>query len=126
MQHTKITPHGIGRHEGRPRLLIVEPDRLTRWSTAEYMHDAFDISVADSAPAARRLIDTNQFDALVISEDLPLQGSDTIEEYARRRNPGIRTVRTVTRIADPDFAIGDIVLIEKPFDLSALARALTA
>lgn len=106
-------------------LLIVEPDRLTRWSVQQYLHDCFDILEADGADTAHALLDTSIVDALVIAEDLPAQGADDVERHARRCNPELNAVRIVT---DPLLQIGsrsgDAKRLEKPFKLSALADSL--
>ncbi|MCO6436768.1 MAG: hypothetical protein J5J06_06750 [Phycisphaerae bacterium] len=110
----------------RQTLLIVEPDRLTRWSVQQYLNDCFDILEADCAVTAHTLLDTAIVDALVVADDLPEHAADDVEQHARRCNPGIKTVRIVTDTVDDEGPrLPNITRrLEKPFKLSALADSL--
>ena len=106
-------------------VLIVEPDRLTRWSMEEYLRDKCEVASADCAAAAHRLLDTEQFNAVVIADDLPHDGADAVEQHACDRNPDIAVVRTVTHLSDDaGRASSRAILLEKPFELVSLAQVL--
>ncbi len=109
---------------GRPRLLIVEPDKLTRWSIEEHLGEAFEVLTADSETNAHALLDINLFDAIVLADDLPAFGADAVEAHARTRNPAISAVRMVTDMGELKHSQSQAALLEKPFELVALAQAL--
>ncbi len=109
----------------RRRVLIVDPDRLTRWSIEEYLRDAAEVASADGVPAAHNLLDHDRFDAIIVADDLPHDGADEVEQHARSRNPKIAAVRTVTQPSDETEQAGNhTILLEKPFELVCLARVL--
>ncbi len=109
----------------RRRVLVVDPDRLTRWSIEEYLRDAAEVASADGVPAAHNLLDHDRFDAIIVADDLPQDGADEVEQHARSRNPSIAAVRTLTRPSDETEQAGSrAILLEKPFELACLARAL--
>ena len=108
----------------RPRLLIVEPDRLTRWAIEEHLRHTFQVTAAETEAAAYPLLERGSFDAIVVADDLPTHGADAVEAFARARNPRIAAVRTVTHRSEQESELGEAVVLEKPFELAALARAL--
>jgi DNA-binding NtrC family response regulator len=105
-------------------VLIVEPDRLTRWSMEEYLRARCEVETADSVEVARGLLDAERFDAIVIADDLPHDGANDLEQHARSCNPDLAAVRTVTNVADTGQTGGPAILLEKPFELVSLARVL--
>lgn len=109
----------------RRRVLVVDPDRLTRWSIEEYLRDAAEVASADGVPAAHNLLDHDRYDVIIVADDLPQDGADQVEQHARSRNPGIAAVRTLTRPSDEAEQAGSLaILLEKPFELASLARVL--
>jgi DNA-binding response OmpR family regulator len=107
------------------RVLIVEPDRLTRWALEEYLHDRCDVASAEGATAAHSLLNGEPFDALVIANDLPEGDPREVERHARVGNPHITAVRTVTHLPDDaEQTASSAAYLEKPFELSALAQLL--
>ncbi|UCE60426.1 MAG: hypothetical protein JSU63_01500 [Phycisphaerales bacterium] len=114
----------LGSDCSRPRLLIVEPDKLTRWSIEEHLREVFDILTAGSETNAHALLDANPVDAVVIADDLPAFGADALEEHARARNPGVSAVRMITDMGKSEHPESQAAFLEKPFELANLARAL--
>lgn len=114
-----LTPNA---RPARSQLVIVEPDRLTRWSLSAYLACAFEVSTAASASEAHDILGSTRVDAIVISDDLEDNGADRVEAFARLQNANVAVVRTVT--ARPDTVSPDRVCLEKPFNLSALAKLL--
>jgi DNA-binding response OmpR family regulator len=109
----------------RGRLLIVEPDPLTRWSMSTYLKRWFEVTTADSADMAGGLLEGKALEAIVVTGELPEDQFRSIEQRARHRNPDVITVRTVTDLADSDAALADGEKpLEKPFELAQLARLL--
>lgn len=103
--------------------MIVEPDRLTRWSLRAYFDDKYDVVEAESQDAACRLLAELAADALVIAEDLPEGGADVVEGCARSHNGNVMVVRTIT--APPSAATPTATKrLEKPFKLASLAKLL--
>ena len=110
------------RHSGK--LLIVDPDRLTRWSVEAYLSGIFDVLTAESLAAALEFLDHQAVEAVVVSDDLPDDGADTVEEQARAGNRCVTVVRTVSEPVRAHLAADPNVLLEKPFKLSVLADIL--
>ncbi|MFQ5592353.1 MAG: response regulator [Phycisphaerae bacterium] len=126
MSHVEGKDTGSTKGNGpQRRVLVVEPDRLTRWSIKEYLGSRSDVTSADGASAAHSLLDENWYDAVVIADDLQDDAADAVEEHARSRNPQVVAVRTVTRVADDSVrAVSRAVFLEKPFELTSLGRVL--
>ena len=106
------------------RLLLVEPDELTRWSITTYLRRWFEVEVVRPGGAAVRLAAEGPFAAVVLSEELPDREAAAIQEHASRRNATVTMVRMVTGAAEPDTVAPHAMLIEKPFDLARLAHLL--
>ncbi len=85
---------------GRRRVLLVEPDNLMRWSLVAYLSRWFDVTSTDSIESARQLLDTQQLEAVVVSDAISSHGAAELEAHAVRNQPGVRLVRTVTGVAD--------------------------
>lgn len=109
---------------GRQRLLIVDPDRLTRWSMGEYLHATFEVYAADNTAAAIDVLNQHPVDAVVVAEDLPCHGADDVEDHARAANPETTVIRMFTQPGAKTPERPRTRRIEKPFALSALARLL--
>ncbi len=111
---------------GDSNLLVVEPDALTRWSLETYLRQWFTVHLADGLETARHLLDRYDFRAVVLSGDLPASELQEIETLARRRNPHVRLIRTVSGPLAGATPPADEVLLEKPFRLTQLADLLNA
>lgn len=111
----------LRRSERRRRMLVVDPDRLTRWSIATYLQRWFDVDCAPTAALADELLANGPVDVLVTSDDLSSEAVDRIERAARGRNAATRTVRMVADAARARAEPG-VKLLEKPFALSRLAE----
>ncbi len=108
----------------RRRLLVVEPDRLTRWSIKAYFDGVFDVGVAESAASVYKLLEECPADAIVVADDLPNGDADSVESHARSRNESVTIVRTMTAPTEAGTQVTGVSRIEKPFALSSLARLL--
>jgi DNA-binding response OmpR family regulator len=106
----------------RPRLLIVDPDLLTRWSLSAYLTAWFDVFAAASFAEAEEILSRGPVHAVVLPEGLGGGGSDQLEERARAANAHLLVVRTGTQNHRPRGP--DVAFLEKPFDLAVLARLL--
>lgn len=113
-------------NEHRRRIMIVEPDRLTRWSITAYFEGKYAVVTADSVDGARALLDRLPVDAVVVADDLPDAGADAVETYARSRNGKVRVVRTVTSPSAASKRSLESARLEKPFQLASLAELLGA
>lgn len=105
------------------RLLIVEPDLLTRWSLQTYFGRWFEVRTAAEANQGSRVVERWPVDALIVADDLSPAGARDIEATARRGNPAVRVLHTIARTAD-DAPPPDPSYVEKPFDLRRLADLL--
>lgn len=106
------------------RLIVVEPDHLTRWSMEEYLCDMYSVRSTDNATAALALLDILPVDAIVVADDLPLPGADAVESRACSLNPRVKVVRTMTQSCPSSKTGGHTIRLEKPFSLSLLAHYL--
>ncbi len=106
-----------------PRLLIVEPDRLTQWSVAKFLARWFSIRRTGSVDGARTLLREQPVDALLLSGNLPPGAAEALDAFARAQNHALRTILMVTGEGEPH-RLPAADFIEKPFELSALARLL--
>lgn len=134
----------IAHRAGRPRILVVEPDPLLRWSIAIYLKPWFDVVLSDCTSAARDWLARTNVDAVIISSD---QIGNTTEPaavaWAQRGERPVTTIITCTGTETADWlskrrrkchlgrhdrkshtARRGICFIEKPFPLSDLAAAL--
>jgi len=106
------------------RLLVVDCDRLTRWSVKAYLSPMFEVLVAHTAARALELLAKHPMDAVVVSGDLPENGADRVESAARLGNPDATVVRTVSDPVRGKSSNDSVISLEKPFKLSALAAIL--
>ncbi len=111
------TPDG-----GRPRVLVVEPEALLRWSIVTYLSRWCDVLQVDSRTGADRMLEGHTVDAVIVAERLADGASTAVEDRALARNPSTRIVRT--GVGPTDDAAAQPKFIEKPFELSKLAEAL--
>ncbi len=116
--------HDMAAGPGGGSLLIVEPEALLRWSLVAYLGKWFTVFSADSKTAADRILDDQPIDALVVSEDLTDHGADHIEAHARERKASVRVVRVVMTLSGANAGPPLPACIEKPFELSELAKML--
>jgi DNA-binding response OmpR family regulator len=116
-------PGGEG---ARGRVLIIEPDPLTRWSISTYLKRWFEVLAAESAEAANPLLGPSTLAALILADELPGERCRSIEHLARQRNPALITVHTVTGVTRTEAHPRDEggTWLEKPFELARLARLL--
>ena len=110
--------------QGSRKLLIVDPDHLTRWSVETYLNKTFEVLTATSVAEALEVLNKQSVEAIVVSDDLPDGGADKVEGHARSRNSCVVVVRTVSEPVRPDVCTSPAVRLEKPFKLSALAEIL--
>lgn len=115
------------------RVLVVERDPLLRWSVQSYLARWFDVTTTASARDAERWLRVNQVDAVVIADGIARSSVQHLEEIAAQQNPSVLLVRTVIEAGDDAERnsqphardVGPIEhRIEKPFELSSLARLL--
>ncbi len=105
-------------------LLVVEPQSLLRWSLATYLSKWFDVFPTDCREVANRILQDHPIDAVVVSDELPVDTVEEVEGLARARNPSTRLVRTVTTLTCGPLECAGTCCIEKPFELSNLANLL--
>ena len=108
----------------RGRLLLLEPNELTRWSITTYLERWFAVETAESSDVAARMVERSPFDALVLSEAISPQDVTRIQRMASRPGTAVKTVCTVTAASEPVTVESQTVQLEKPFELASLARLL--
>jgi len=105
-------------------VLVIEPDRLTRWSVQRFLERSFVVRGTGDMADAERLLDEQPVHAMVVSNNLDLHATRRVEQQARDRNARVLIVHT--GIAPNPSDSGDIAFLEKPFQLSRLAQLLNA
>jgi DNA-binding NtrC family response regulator len=113
-----------GRARQRGRVLLLEPDHLTRWSVTTYLCRWFAVETVESSEDAARLVRDEPFDALVLSDRVSDSEVANLLRSAADRNPQVKTVRTVTAMSEPVAEQASMFQLEKPFQLSRLAQLL--
>jgi hypothetical protein len=108
----------------RSRLLLLEAQELTRWSIATYLRRWYVVETPDSSAAARRLVQSAVYAALVLSDEFARSQLLLIQRIAAERNPALKTVYMVTGARDVTPLEGHTHQLEKPFELPSLARLL--
>lgn len=109
---------------GHGRAVVLEPNRLTRWSIATYLRNWFEVLATDSPEAAARMLNEAPAAALVISGDIPGAVAAEVEALAWQRNVAVRIVLAVADTGASQPCCCEITVLEKPFSLPQLARAL--
>jgi DNA-binding response OmpR family regulator len=104
----------------------VEPEALFRWSLATYLQRWFEVLASESGVAADDVLMRESVDALVLSADLSDSDASTLAAHARRINPNVTIICTFSgpEIREGMGREGRALCLEKPFDLSILARYL--
>ena len=108
----------------RPCLLLVEPEGLLRWSLTTYLGQWFDVFPTETTVAADRILGQHRIDAVITSEELPEGDLAEVERRALACNSSARIVRTVTGLSNTCAPLAGTFCIEKPFELSKLAKLL--
>jgi DNA-binding NtrC family response regulator len=105
------------------KLLVVEPDNLTLWSVSTFLRRWFAVDSTASPAGAEHRLRAQPVDALVLSDQLPPAAIDALVELARCANPLVHAVLLVGGAGEPP-AAPPATRLEKPFQLSELARCL--
>lgn len=106
------------------RLLVVDPDPLTRWSLSSYLNRWFDVTALATVDAAGRVLHERDFDALVVSDQFGETTLCALERDGRANNRQLAIIEMVTDLDSATAIHHDALLLEKPFKLSHLAELL--
>jgi CheY-like chemotaxis protein len=109
------------------RVLLVEDDALIRMSTAEMLMDLGHIvTEAEDSKAALGLLERGRFDVMLTDLSLPGMPGDALAAEALANQPGLGIIFAsgYDRLPSRDEALKDAMLLQKPYDDSALADAL--
>jgi DNA-binding NtrC family response regulator len=113
------------------RVLVVDDERLIRWSIAETLEHAGHavIEAEDGAAAVRALTgDSQAIDAIVLDYRLPDSNDFGLLTTLRRLSPRsavvLMTAYGSPEIADGAFARGVHQVLSKPFDMRELQSAV--
>jgi DNA-binding response OmpR family regulator len=113
-----------------PRVLLVDDDRELAGSTGEFLRlENFETVAASDAPAARRLLDKESFDIVVLDIMMPGEsGLDLLRDL--RRKSEIPVLMLTARAEELDRVLGLELgaddYLTKPFHLRELAARLRA
>ena len=110
-------------HARTGRIVLVEPNELTRWSVCTYLRRWFSVDSASTVAGAERLLRSAPVTALVISDQIASGALERLVQFARRVNAEVRPIVMVTS-DDAHVPHPPAARIEKPFSLPDLARLL--
>jgi DNA-binding response OmpR family regulator len=108
-------------------ILLVEDDEWVRGTTAELIRElGHQVVEADSAESAMLLLRQTPFDVLVVDIGLPGVSGEVFAAQARSVHTAVRIIfatggDTVRDIRD---GASSPLLLRKPYDIDALAKAL--
>jgi PAS domain S-box-containing protein len=115
------------RQQHHLRVLLVEDDALIRMSTAEMLMDlGHDVIEAEDAPAASALLEGGRFDVMLTDLSLPGLPGDALAAKVLAQHPGLGIIFAsgYDRLPDRGAGLKGAILLQKPYDESALADAL--
>jgi CheY-like chemotaxis protein len=124
-EHTERTEQQ--RQARHLRVLLVEDDALIRMSTSEMLMDlGHVVTEAENGPDALALLERGRFDVMLTDLSLPGMLGDELAAAAVMRQPGLAIVFAsgYDRVPRRDAALKDAMLLQKPYDETALADAL--
>jgi CheY-like chemotaxis protein len=113
------------------RVLLVVDEPATRARTARMLTElGCRVSEAADADQALLILDQRAFDVLLTEVDLPNAAGDELAIRAVAQQPGLRIVFASGDAALPSVSpaanLQDTVVLRKPYDADALAKALNA
>jgi len=118
----ELSPEKAAPHE---RLLVIEPDVLTRWSLTTYLGRWFNVFAVASVDEGMTFLASQTPDSAVLSDALDLAQLARFESVLREKNPSATIIRLVTNPVSGGIGFRS-ESIEKPFRLSDVARMLHA
>ena len=104
----------------RRRVLIVEPDTLTRWSLETYLLRWCAVECMELPEVADRRLRLPGIDVLIVSDALPPSDVRNLEDIAQRATPPILTIHIGTESGHQRTPRAAGRYLEKPFDLALL------
>jgi len=113
------------------RILVVEDDQLTgSMIQLNLEHEGYDVTLMTQGETALEKLGSDQFDLLLLDQNLPGLGGQTLLHTARSRGvttPAIMvTAITETRIKLEAFKRGADDYLTKPFDMAELSARVDA
>jgi DNA-binding NtrC family response regulator len=116
----------------RPALLVVEDEKLVRWSVRAALKDQARVRMASTAEKALRTLQGSaRLDGLLVDIRLPgsMDGLELARE-ARRLRPGIKvfvmTAFDQDRAARDAFGVHAVAYLPKPFSIDVLRDMLAS
>lgn len=111
--------------KGRPALLVVEDEKLVRWSVREALKDVARVRLASTAERALRTIEgASRLDGLLTDVRLPGMSGWDLARRAREVRPGLKifvmTAYDQDRAARDAFDVRAEAYLPKPFSIDLL------
>lgn len=111
--------------KGRPALLVVEDEKLVRWSVREALKDLARVRLAASAERALRTLEgPSKIDALLLDVRLPGMNGWELARRARELRPRLKifmmTAFDQDRAPREAFDVRADAYLPKPFDVDVL------
>lgn len=109
----------------RPALLVVEDEKLVRWSVREALKGIARVRVASTAERALRTIEgSSKLDGLLTDVRLPGMNGWDLARKARQIRPGLKifvmTAYDQDRAAREAFDVRAVAYLPKPFSIDVL------
>lgn len=110
-----------------PRVLVVDDERLVRWSVAETLGDqGYEVREAGDAATALREFDSGGADVVLLDVYLPDSDDLGVLAAMRRLSPEtpiiVMTAHGSPALVERARALGAFTVLDKPFELNNLGR----
>ncbi len=105
------------------RVLVVDPEPLTRWSICVALSAAgFDADAADTAEEAHQMVTMGDAPRVVLLDVHPERQPQPLIDQIRAGSTGSRflVMSTARQTTETLRQLGDVQVVEKPFDLTKL------
>ena len=107
-------------------ILVCEDEPLIRYEVAEVLkHLGYTVKVSATVAEARRVLELQTYDILLVDVELPNASGVDLAQIARALDPNIGVIFATGHVAAPAAtAIRDSVLLNKPYGEAQLVRAI--
>jgi DNA-binding NtrC family response regulator len=112
---------------GYLRVLVVDDDLLVRLTLRAMLGNVAEVQLAESAAAARALLDTETFDVVLSDYKMPGEDGLSLLEHVARSHPSTRRI-LCSGTLPPDLRCGEqetcSATLSKPFVMAQLLAAV--
>src|SRR5262245_56505187 len=101
------TPHGVGRMDNRPYIVVVEDETAQRELLVEYLgRQNFRVSGVDGGPALRKLAERELPTLVLLDVSLPAEDGFTLAGWLRERSRRVGIIMVTAAAETVDRVVG--------------------